>query len=143
MHLIKKSNELYCSTDLALCYSFLGINWFCCEFLPEGIYSHQRPAHRSTTLTTRRYRVTASRSFLDRHSIHMMSFMGRYLQNQRINRNLAMISNHSNPMSSFCVMLLTNQPTHRLEWKHNHLGRGENTYWRIPPSQRKYRNVTL
>lgn len=50
------------------------------QVLPEGMYSHQRPAHRSTTLTTRRYRVTASRSFLDRHSMHMMSFMVRYLQ---------------------------------------------------------------
>lgn len=55
--------------------------------------------------------------------------------------HLTMISNHSNPMSSSCVILLINQPTNRLEWKHYLLGRGENIYWRIPPSQRKYSYV--
>lgn len=49
-------------------------------YQPEGMYSHHRPAQRSTTLTTRKYRVTASRNFLDRHSIHIMSCMGKYLR---------------------------------------------------------------
>lgn len=59
---------------------------------PVGIYSHQRPAQRSTTFTTRKYRVTASFNFRDRHSMHMMSCRGRYLfekertRENRINR---------------------------------------------------------